>query len=521
MIIGIDFGTCFSNVAIMRGNIPSVTYIDQYKQNDLGIPSLIRCDDGDFLYGLECLAYNDDNNIKDLKSQIRQFGTGRKVEFRNNRQFSLKEIAEKYIGYLIDIIQKAARDSGEFDNIEIEEVTITAPVGIANKQLSATLYVEMLSDILANITGLQKNKIHILHEPVAAAISYLNSTANKENNQTILVFDLGGGTLDVSVVEYDRNNDSILGQYSVKAKNGDLNLGGNDWDDRLAHLVLQKAALEEELSEEEQIDFAESIRELKHKLSKNVCDAVVFKAGKNYKTIFVDRGEFEAATKELLEQAKKLTRKTVDAYMNNGGKQINKIILVGGSSKMPQIIDGIRNQFKEIASQNIIVHDPSNAICKGAGIFAKIHSYVTDTAPHTYGFKARNSTTGQKEIYNLLFRGDKFDESGFIRKRSKTVFFPTEDDQTEVYFKAYESDAALTDCRDNWLEFSNGERSNGIEVKLPIPENCLGHARQFKLYPEFVLDYNGILVLNIYNQHGELIGTGKTCCDVDIQNIDN
>ena len=187
----------------------------------------------------------------------------------NGKTYTIKEVLKKYLTFLLAKAKDNAKRSGEFSNIDIERVTITAPVGIAEGQMTATDYNQLLVDTVVEITGLDKSKISIIQEPVGAAIAYLYSDDLRRiyaKKQTIMVFDLGGGTLDVTILEHD----PYLQQYSIKDKDGDLQLGGNDWDQALAGLVVKKAGITGDMTDpEEKSKFISKIVALKEDLTPN------------------------------------------------------------------------------------------------------------------------------------------------------------------------------------------------------------------------------------------------------------
>ena len=247
MIIGIDFGTCYSSAAIMNGLIPVTTFIKD--STGMGIPSLFmyseekdremygeECETGDaFRHSADIIRYMKRTVREDPANLERTVGSG-------GREYTLSQVIERYLTYLITEIKNAAIRSGEYSNTEIEAVTITAPVGIASGQMMASEYNKLLQDCIMRITGLPKENVRILQEPVAAAISYLYSEdirTHYDDVQKILVFDLGGGTLDVSIVEHDPKTM----EYRILAKEGDLELGGNDWDNALRNRILEKTGI--------------------------------------------------------------------------------------------------------------------------------------------------------------------------------------------------------------------------------------------------------------------------------------
>ncbi len=525
MILGIDFGTCFSSVAFMNGQIPVTDYIKD--PNKTGIPTLFMHSrkTGKDLYGYDCTTaeaiINSADVVRNIKRIIRENPKNLNMSvLSGGNSYTISEVVKKYLTYLITEARNAAIRSGEFTNTDIEAVTISSPIGISGGQMTATDYSQLLVDMVTEITGLPEKKVYVLQEPVSAAISYLYSEDIKRtynDKETILVFDLGGGTLDVTVVEHDPDSKT----YGIKAKEGDLKLGGNDWDSLLANDVLAQLGLTEEMfaSPEELARFKTSITKLKQDLTDLEESAAYFKLGGRTKLLDYTRADFEKITLPLLDRAIDITKKAVYSYSKNGITDIDKIILVGGSSNMPQIRERMIAEFPALGDKKIITHDPSKAIAKGAAIFAKIaatgkpnvknpEGKVIDIASHTYGF---NCLHGDKAmIYNLLFKGTEFDKNGKISVTSKDTFLSPEDHFTSIYFVVYESDATHTDDEESrWMAYGTDENANGIQISVNIPDEYIDKATEYFVWVTFTLNKNGIFEMIITDKNGKRVGYEK------------
>ncbi|MBQ7761450.1 MAG: Hsp70 family protein [Clostridia bacterium] len=517
MIIGIDFGTCFSSIAIMNGLIPVTTFGSSTDAR--GIPTLFMFSKAfnTELYGTDCeigeAVVNSKEVIRYMKKIVRQNPNNLNATVRSNgKDYTIKEVLKKYLAFLLAKAKDNARRTGEITNLDFERIAITAPVGIAEGQMTATDYNQLLVDTVVEITGIDKKKVNIIQEPVGAAMAYLYSDDLRRiyaKKQTIMVFDLGGGTLDVTILEHD----PYLNQYSIKDKDGDLQLGGNDWDQVLAGLVMKKSgATGDILDPEEKSKFISKIVRLKEDLTPNAAGDIFFK--KDQKNYFADvtRAEFELASKPLLENAVKVVKRVLGRY--NG--TIDKIVLVGGASNMPQVEARLKSEFANIVNgeENIFRFDPSKAISKGAAIYAKkieddLASGGTPIKPkdilsHTYGVDSHKD--GVHMIYNILYKGESKPASAL----AKTSFMPREDSQTKAAFTVYESDAMRNgdDSDSNWVSLSAGN-SNGIRVTVEVPQEYLGKATKFEITPELSIDENEILVINVRDKNGKIIGTEK------------
>lgn len=523
MIVGIDFGTCFSSAAIMNGLIPVTNYASDTAE---GIPSLFMYSKelGKELYGSECEGKeglrNEGDVVRYMKRQVRENPDSlSNTIMSGGKEYLLKDIIEKYLTYLVSEVRRGARDSGEFKSDEIDAVTVTAPVGIAQGQMMASDYNKLLQDMMCRITDLDASRVFIVQEPVAAAISYLYSADIRKHydaSQSILVFDLGGGTLDVTILEHDPQKMT----YEIKAKEGDLMLGGNDWDDRLADLVMKKVGIEGFSSELDESRFRRDITRMKQDLSLSEKAGIMFEdSGEDY-VAKITREEFEDCTKELLDRAIAVVKKAMESY----GGMLDRIVLVGGSSNMPQILGRIRSEFSDGDDDFVQVYEPSKAIAKGAAVFAKLNSSsdgpsmgttIIDIATHTYGFDSRKD--GQIDmIYNMIFKGTPFKDSDRISVRSETSFIPQRNDQTRVSFRIYESEASKGVGEDgNWMPYGNGEMYNGLEVSVQVPPEYLGKAKGFNMWPELSLDSNGILEITVRDRSGNRLAYGTTAGGFD------
>ncbi len=521
MIIGIDFGTCYSSSAIMSGLIPVTTFLRD--TTGMGIPStfMYSKENGE-MYGEACetgYAYKHSSDIvRYMKRTVREDPANlERTITSGGKEFTLSEIIEKYLTFLIGEIKSAAVRSGEYSNTDIEAVTITAPVGIASGQMMASEYNKLLQEVVMRITNLPRDRVRVLQEPVAAAISYLYSEdvrSHYDDVQKIAVFDLGGGTLDVSIVEHDPKTM----EYRILAKEGDLQLGGNDWDAALRARILEKTGLRWSGTDEETGRFVKIVTKTKVELTDSDESLVVFTMNGQDHFTRITREEFEECTSDLLSRAMDVLEKALDFDTES---YPDKIVLVGGSSNMPQIARGVLERTG-YDPDDVMVYEPSKAISKGAAVYAKLNfsvdgsargPKVLDMASLTYGFESRYD--GTKDcIFNMIYKGDRFDETGRISCRSDGDFIPQRDDQTIVAFNVYESESERgSGFEEDWFDFGNGETTNGLRVTVQVPPEYLGRARGFRMWVTMSLDANGILDITITDASGKKLAYGSTALE--------
>ncbi|MBQ9813765.1 MAG: Hsp70 family protein [Thermoguttaceae bacterium] len=251
------------------------------------------------------------------------------------------------------ILKKLAKDASEALGEEVGDVVITCPAYFFIKERNATKRAGELAGL---------NVLHILNEPTAAAISY--GLGAEGEDKTILVFDLGGGTFDVTSIHFGANEDRVL------FTDGDHRLGGKDWDDRLVRLIAERYQ-EETGSGEDLLQSQEALAELfliaetaKKQLSEREKTSVRFTYNEESVRFDVTREEFENITSDLLTRAIEFTRSIFEKTRETG-ELIREILLVGGSSKMPAVAARIEREF----GMKPKLYDPDEAVARGAGIF--------------------------------------------------------------------------------------------------------------------------------------------------------
>ncbi|GIG68110.1 Hsp70 family protein [Phytomonospora endophytica] len=240
---------------------------------------------------------------------------------------------------------------------EVKNVVVTVPAYFGMLERGATRDA-------GRIAGF--DNIGIVPEPVAAALHY--DVVADADGKTILVYDLGGGTFDTTVIAIES------GSIEVLCTDGDSQLGGADWDERLAALILRRFKAEAELGDEDPEDNEHFMRELltmaedvKKGLSRAQSRPVAPRLGQIGARFDVTREEFEEATADLLDATIDCTRRTM-AYLaeHHPGRAIDEVLLVGGATRMPAVADRLETELE----QRPRLHDPDLAVAKGAARYA-------------------------------------------------------------------------------------------------------------------------------------------------------
>jgi molecular chaperone DnaK (HSP70) len=253
------------------------------------------------------------------------------------------------------ILRKLADDAEKACGVRCEDVIITCPAyfGILERDATAAA---------GTIAGL--NVLEVINEPTAAAIAY---GLQEVMDQVVLVYDLGGGTFDVSVIEVTG------GSVAVIATGGDHQLGGRDWDEEIVkYLISEWMALTG--SDEDPADSAETLQDLWHRaedakrvLSARAQTKVQVSHGGQRVMVTLTREKFDELTQHLLENTISLTCDTLTIARYKGHSDVDKVLLVGGSTRMPQVIERLRQELGKKPQ----VHDPDQAVAKGAAIYGQ------------------------------------------------------------------------------------------------------------------------------------------------------
>ncbi len=347
-ILGIDLGTTNSCMAVMEGGEATVI---TNAEGDRTTPSVVAFNkDGERLVGQVAkrqAVANPDNTIISIK---RNMGTDKKVK-ANNKEYTPQEISAM-------ILTKLKNDAEKFVGQKITQAVITVPAYFSDSQRQAT-------KDAGKIAGLEV--LRIINEPTAAALAYgLDKTEGK--TQKILVYDLGGGTFDVSILEIGE------GVVEVIATAGDNVLGGDDFDNEIINLLVEdfkklndidlskdKPAMQrlKEAAEKAKIDLS-AVTKTTISLPFITADAT----GTKHLEFDLSRAKFDQITEHLVQKTiKKLQQAMADAKLNYS--QIDKVLLVGGSTRIPAVEESVR---KETGKEPFKGINPDECVAVGAAI---------------------------------------------------------------------------------------------------------------------------------------------------------
>lgn len=375
-IIGIDLGTTNSVIAVMEGGNPTVIANSEGARTTPSVVAFTKS--GDRLVGITAkrqAVVNPENTIYSVKRLMgRRYdepetrkttdmvpytvAEGPHHDARvsvpiKNKVYTPQEISAMILG-------KLKRDAEAYLGEDVKQAVITVPAYFNDSQRQAT-------KDAGQIAGLEV--LRIINEPTAAAVAY---GLDKKNDETILVFDLGGGTFDVSVLEV---GDGVI---EVKSTNGDTHLGGDDWDERIVHWLFDEFKKEQgiDLSQDRQAlqRLREAAEKAKIELSStpqteiNLPYITADSSGPKHLAMTLTRSKFEQLTADLVERCKQpFTSALKDAGIK--ASDLDEVVMVGGSTRMPMIQELVRQLTGKEPHKGV---NPDEVVAVGAALQAGV-----------------------------------------------------------------------------------------------------------------------------------------------------
>ena len=344
-IIGIDLGTTNSCAAVLEAGAPKVI---PNPEGSRTTPSVVAFKNGERIVGeaAKRQALTNPNTISSIK---RKMGSGEKVK-AEGKEYTPEEISAMILSYIKDYAESYL---GE----KVTQAVITVPAYFSDSQRQATKNA-------GKIAGLDVERI--INEPTAAALAY---GLDKSDAQTILVYDLGGGTFDVSILELGD------GVFEVKSTNGNNHLGGDDFDQRIIDYLVSEFKKENGIDLSKDKMAMQRLKEVAEKAKKDLSGMVSTQVsapfiaqGKDGEPLHLDmtltRAKFEDLISDLVESTLEPVRKAIkDAKLTK--KDIDKVILVGGSTRVPMVYDLVTKELGKEPSREV---NPDEVVAMGAAI---------------------------------------------------------------------------------------------------------------------------------------------------------
>lgn len=403
--IGIDLGTTYSCVSYVDDS--GVVRIVDNLEGDQTTPSVVFfSSDGTAVVGSTAKsegAMEPDNIIERVKNFM---GDPSYKCYANGTEYSAAAVSSI-------ILKKLVADAEAAIGEEIDGAVITCPAYFGEGARSATKSAGE-SVVLSN--GKPLKVYQILDEPIAAAISY-GYSRQEDMDKTILIYDLGGGTFDCTVMKLVFQNGKK--NMQVITTGGNHQLGGKDWDAALADLVRQKfsdatgADVDEMKSDAESIAwFSENIEKAKKFLTSRETTSLTPSFNGKKERVEITRAEFDDVTSELLDQTIFLVNDMLEKKGLNMMSDIDEIILVGGSTYMPQIKERLTAEYNKVISQ----YEPNKAVAMGAALIA----YSSQDVSYDSSNPSDTSSTSSNQTLTLVNPITGEEEGGVIPTCTKS-----------------------------------------------------------------------------------------------------
>lgn len=458
IILGIDLGTTNSVVSYMEGTNPVVLENPNGKRTT---PSVVSFKNDEIIVG-EVAKRQIETNPNTVASIKRLIGTSQTVNV-NNKEYKPEEISAMILSYMKDYAEKKLGQ-------KVSKAVITVPAYFDNAQREAT-------KIAGKIAGLQVERI--INEPTAAALAFgLNKT---DKSMKVLVYDLGGGTFDVSVLELES------GTFEVLSTSGNNHLGGDDWDNEIVKWLIEKIKSQHNYDPSTDKMALARLKEAAEKAKIDLSNQSVASINLPFLTVTSDgpvnvdlelkRSEFEAMTAYLVDK----TRKPIEDALkeaNITASELDEVLLVGGSTRIPAVQDMVQRTLGKAPNRSI---NPDEVVAIGAAIQGGVLAgdvqdiLLLDVTPLTLGIETLGGISTPLIPRNTT-----------IPVTKSQIFSTAADNQTEVTIMVVQGERQMASDNKKLGQFN----LSGIE---PAPRGVP------QIEVSFSIDVNGITTVTAKN----------------------
>ena len=469
--VGIDLGTTNSAIAVLEGGEPTIIPNAEGARTTPSVVAFSKT--GEVLVGEIAKRQAVTNVDRTISSVKRHMGTDWTTEI-DGKTYTAQEISAR-------ILMKLKADAEAYLGEPVTEAVITVPAYFNDAQRQAT-------KDAGQIAGLKVERI--VNEPTAAALAY--GLEKGKEDELILVFDLGGGTFDVSLLEVGKDDDGFS-TIQVRATSGDNNLGGDDWDQRIVNWLIDQVKAKTGADLSKDAVALQRLKEAAEQAKKELSSATSTNISLQYLSMTADgpihldesltRAKFEELTSDLLERTKKPFR-DVMAEAGVTVSEIDHVVLVGGSTRMPAVTEVVKELTGGREPNKGV--NPDEVVAVGAALQAGVIQgdrkdvLLIDVTPLSLGIETKGGV-----MTKLI------DRNTAIPTKASEIFSTAEDGQPSVLIQVYQGEREF--ARDNKL-LGTFELSGIAPAPRGVPQ----------IEVTFDIDANGIVHVSAKDR-----GTGK------------